>query len=217
VELREKDLEQSAGRLAKRPGPLITFELNPGHFQHEPSLEPDRVYSIMRLHDEMQATASGDSYEPGTKELLVLRVRSVDEIDRALNHAETVLTSAASAENVPTIPGLWYRGCVRETYTLLPSLLRFDNGLDVELQLYERYIAKWARHEENRHWLALFWMQHFFIPTRLLDWTLKPEVAKYFALSSDDVASPTIFVLHPGLLNLRAFGESKPPFLLRTC
>jgi len=145
---------------------------------------------------------------PSSERPWEIPVRSCDDINKALLQAAQMLEDKAARQGVPTDGDLWYRGCARESYALLPSLLRFDNGLAVELQLYDRFTAKW----KLSHWRALFDMQHSFIPTRLLDWTTEPEVAKYFALSPDDAVNPTVSVLHPGLLNLRAFLAVRPPF-----
>jgi len=63
---------------------------------------------------------------------------------------------------------------------------------------------------KHRDWCALFEMQHYFVPTRLLDWTTSLGVALYFALGGDEpVDNPAIWVLHPGLLNSQALGPEK--------
>lgn len=58
-------------------------------------------------------------------------------------------------------------------------------------------------------------MQHYFAPTRLLDWSTDREVAIYFALTSDDCASPSVFVLQPCILNAATARLATPrPFPL---
>lgn len=54
---------------------------------------------------------------------------------------------------------------------------------------------------DRASWLTL--MQHYGLPTRLLDWSESPLVALYFALSSDEdaKADAAVWVLNPMKLN----------------
>jgi hypothetical protein len=73
---------------------------------------------------------------------------------------------------------LWYRGCGKSSYQLLPSLYRpKPEKKAAELALLEQELMTRFRqrsipfHGRNLSdpWNALFFMQHYGIPTRLLD------------------------------------------------
>ena len=86
---------------------------------------------------------------------------------------------------------LWYRGCGKSSHKLLPSLYRhktikkIDELAKLEYQLITRFrqmsIPFHSRSLED-DWNALFFMQHYSVPTRLLDWTENPFIAFYFAV-----------------------------------
>lgn len=86
---------------------------------------------------------------------------------------------------------LWYRGCGNASHQLLPSLYRHKQITGPEqLAALERGLMVRFRQRSipyhNRSlvddWETLFFMQHYGIPTRLLDWTENPLIALHFAL-----------------------------------
>lgn len=109
-------------------------------------------------------------------------VRTLSEF---LNEVEKVQGLAGNS--------LWYRGIGDSAYKLIPALYRHKKTKDADgLASLERKIMTRFRQRSlpyhdrqlSDDWDALFFMQHYGVPTRLLDWTENPFVALHFALMS---------------------------------
>ena len=95
-----------------------------------------------------------------------------------------------------TEESLWFRGCGQASYKLLPSLYRhrdaksLDKVVDLEQKLMIRFKQRslpYLTRSLANDWETLFFMQHYGIPTRLLDWTENPLIALHFALMSASI------------------------------
>ena len=100
----------------------------------------------------------------------------------------------------------WFRGQPSASWGLVPSVHRsYDQVGEHSLAAHFRLSAP-TRHlktpdlSDLPSWISL--MQHFGLPTRLLDWTAAPLIALFFALDSevgtDDAA---VWALVPSTLN----------------
>ncbi len=104
---------------------------------------------------------------------------------------------------------LWYRGQSDSKYSLIPSLLRFENGLEQEENLIKSFKNITNSYVENKtDWHILFDMQHYGIPTRLLDWSGSLGVAIYFAIQ-DMSHEASIFILSPEKINKKSIGRQE--------
>jgi hypothetical protein len=95
----------------------------------------------------------------------------------------------------------WYRGVKNPEYGLLPKIFR-----DKDLQKREEYISiefrrrarsQLIRLNSSFEWLCA--LQHYGLPTRLLDWTESLTIALYFSIRplGLDIVAPTVWVLNP--------------------
>ena len=89
---------------------------------------------------------------------------------------------------------LWYRGLNCATHTLLPKVMRdgksaldvFDRERRLLTRFRQRSMAYWPAGYPQSDWEHLFAMQHYGMPTRLLDWSENLFVAAHFALSDKE-------------------------------
>lgn len=88
---------------------------------------------------------------------------------------------------------LWFRGCGNSDYKLLPTVYRHKTKTKVAdiAQLENQLITRFRQRSIPFHdraltddWDTLFFMQHYGVPTRLLDWTENPFMGLYFAVMS---------------------------------
>jgi hypothetical protein len=115
----------------------------------------------------------------------------------------------------------WYRGSANAAWSLIPSLARRgEPALAVEGKLLTRFrqsahpmIPPDLRIDSDSDWDWMLLMQHYEIPTRLLDWTENALAALFFAsLAAPDTEEETdgcVWLLDPVGLN-RAGGLSRP-------
>ncbi|EKO3842794.1 FRG domain-containing protein [Vibrio harveyi] len=118
---------------------------------------------------------------------------------------------------------LWFRGAGNSDYKLSPTLHRHDDITDstklltYEKKLLTRFKERSVPYLKSRiedEWELLFLMQHYGMPTRLLDWTENPFISLFFALSSakknhsgDYETDAAVWVLSPSKWNQSVFSN----------
>lgn len=107
------------------------------------------------------------------------------------------------------------------------ALERFTAPVLGERDLFDEYVAQAGKSHRDSSWAILGEMRHFGVPTRLLDWTARLEVALYFALERyrgvlksvqmreeltamqlpHDLPAPCLWILNPYRLSKRVSGR----------
>lgn len=100
---------------------------------------------------------------------------------------------------------VWYRGHSSGQWGLIPSIHRLTEGLAKEQSLFWEFQRSSTRLFEKRDndWQTLFDMQHYGVPTRLLDWTEALGIAVAFAVLDHHPShgDSALWVLDPMRLN----------------
>jgi hypothetical protein len=107
---------------------------------------------------------------------------------------------------------VWYRGQSDNNWLLEPRLMRI-NPLPSEtfyLNKFKQDASIILQRQPKSEFEWMFLMQHYGIPTRLLDWSESPLTALYFAITSNPGQPGAIWVLLPTVLNLKS--NYKPDF-----
>lgn len=115
---------------------------------------------------------------------------------------------------------LWYRGHSVENWELIPSVQR-GNYKKAEQRLLNEFLMKSSISMKNHPdgdeyvpgWMTL--MQHYGLPTRLLDWSASPLIALFFATNDYkkyENEDGCIWILRPEKLNkLEGFNSNIYP------
>ncbi len=120
----------------------------------------------------------------------------------------TRIKEAKRILNNPKI--VWYRGQSNSYFTLVPSLIRISNGLNKEQEVFSKFkqISSRLHSDAKDDWELLFSMQHYWIPTRLLDWSEVVGVPLFFAARYNQTFEAkeaiALYVLDPLKMNSKS-------------
>lgn len=135
-----------------------------------------------------------------------IRTEKIHSLPEYVAWVERVEAASTTPSNQLMTP--WFRGVGSAKFDLIPGLYRREDTRDLLLDLKLRRefrrlgMPMFAGGTGRNQWEWYFLMQHYRMPTRLLDWTDAALFALYFALASAVTgARPCVWALNPWRLN----------------
>src|SRR5687768_16304986 len=105
-------------------------------------------------------------------------------------------------------PEIWFRGSENRSFELLPGACWRANCDEHSLVLtFKNVVPSYLGREPLDDWEWYYLMQHYGLPTRLLDWTESALVGLFFAFYAEPSGGgPCVWILDPVSLNRVAQG-----------
>ena len=134
---------------------------------------------------------------------------SNNNIIKASDWKELISIVKKHKDSLPAGHEIWYRGQNDSNFSLLPGLFRKNSSKIInEKEIFNTYkkLSQRLSFSQDNEWNLLIDMQHYFIPTRLLDWSENLGVSLFFSVANhqkdNDIA---LFLLDP--LELNAYSK----------
>ncbi len=159
-------------------------------------------------------------------------IKKIETVEEYLEEVDKVYKNLWKNEQSDDIlkysPKLWYRGLKDVDYLMLPSIGRKPLSVDYETIYMSKFKSKFIPYLGSLpayplseglpgYWGWLFLMQHYGVPTRLMDWSEDALVALLFAIDINATPSelekdPVVWCLNPVKLNEAfTFNNVYPP------
>lgn len=147
------------------------------------------------------------------------KITKVEEYLKAVDDAyETLWGNSDALVNMQYNKKLWYRGVRSQNYQLVPSICRGHWNVSYETIFMSKFKSRALPYlgrigtfpgsgGNEAYWYWLFLMQHYGVPTRLLDWSEDALIALLFAIDIDasdeeKKQDAAVYCLNPVKLNM---------------
>ena len=136
---------------------------------------------------------------------------------KLINTVQELLDHVHFIEKRWDVRHLWCRGVSHASYDLIPRIYRrtiWKYDVKDAKEIYAEFLRRakpFIRNQgEYSKWEWFHLMQHYGVPTRLLDWTEGAMVALFFAVRNlKHVSVPCVWVLDPWWLNKVSSGHDE--------